>query len=57
MKILDAGKSKMVIVNKRTMNPGYAGIQNQLFSAPNTSMLFGDAKEVLQKLITEIKAI
>ena len=57
MKILDVGKSKMVIVNKRTMKPGYAGIQNQLFSAPNTSMLFGDAKEVLQKLITEIKAI
>jgi NAD(P) transhydrogenase subunit beta len=39
------------------MKPGYAGIQNQLFSQPNTSMLFGDAKEVLQKLITEIKAI
>jgi NAD(P) transhydrogenase subunit beta len=57
MKILDVYKSKMVIVNKRTMSPGYAGIQNQLFSAPNTSMLFGDAKEVLQKLITEIKAI
>jgi NAD(P) transhydrogenase subunit beta len=57
MKILDVYKSKMVIVNKRTMKPGYAGIQNQLFSAPNTSMLFGDAKEVLQKLITEIKAI
>jgi NAD(P) transhydrogenase subunit beta len=57
MKILDVYKSKMVIVNKRTMKPGYAGIQNQLFSAPNTSMLFGDAKEVLQKLITEIKVI
>jgi NAD(P) transhydrogenase subunit beta len=57
MKILDVYKSKMVIINKRTMNPGYAGIQNQLFSAPNSSMLFGDAKEVLQKLITEIKAI
>jgi len=57
MKILDVGKSKLVIVNKRTMKPGYAGIQNQLFSAPNTSMLFGDAKDVLQKLIVEIKAI
>jgi NAD(P) transhydrogenase subunit beta len=57
MKILDVYKSKMVIVNKRTMKPGYAGIQNQLFSTLNTSMLFGDAKEVLQKLITEIKAI
>jgi len=57
MKILDVGLSKMVIVNKRTMQPGYAGIQNQLFSAPNTSMLFGDAKDVLQKLITEIKTL
>ena len=57
MKILDVSFSKMVIVNKRTMKPGYAGIQNQLFSQPNTSMLFGDAKDVLQKLITEIKAL
>lgn len=57
MKILDVSLSKMVIVNKRTMKPGYAGIQNQLFSQPNTSMLFGDAKDVLQKLITEIKAL
>jgi len=57
MKILDVGKAKLVIVNKRTMKPGYAGIQNQLFSQPNTSMLFGDGKNVLQQLITEIKAI
>jgi NAD(P) transhydrogenase subunit beta len=57
MKILDVGLSKMVIVNKRTMKPGYAGIANQLFSQPNTSMLFGDAKDVLQKLITEIKSL
>jgi NAD(P) transhydrogenase subunit beta len=57
MKILDVGLSKMVIVNKRTMKPGYAGIQNQLFSQPNTNMLFGDAKDVLQKLITEIKTL
>jgi NAD(P) transhydrogenase subunit beta len=57
MKILDVGKAKLVIVNKRTMKPGYAGIQNQLFSQPNTSMLFGDAKDVLQQLIEGIKAI
>ncbi|RKR80340.1 NAD/NADP transhydrogenase beta subunit [Mucilaginibacter gracilis] len=57
MKILDVGLSKMVVVNKRTMKPGYAGIQNQLFSQPNTNMLFGDAKDVLQKLITEIKGM
>lgn len=57
MEILKVGLSKMVIVNKRSMKPGYAGIQNQLFSQQNTSMLFGDAKEVLQNLITEIKAL
>jgi NAD(P) transhydrogenase subunit beta len=57
MKILDVGKAKLVIVNKRTMKPGYAGIQNQLFSQANTSMLFGDAKDVLQQLIAAIKAI
>jgi len=57
MKILDVGKAKLVIVNKRTMKPGYASIQNQLFSQANTSMLFGDAKDVLQQLIAAIKAI
>jgi NAD(P) transhydrogenase subunit beta len=57
MKILEVWKAKMVIVNKRSMRPGYAGIENDLFSEPNTSMLFGDAKEVLQGLITEIKTL
>ncbi len=57
MKILEVWKAKMVIVNKRSMRPGYAGIENPLFSEPNTSMLFGDAKEVLQQLITEIKTL
>ncbi len=57
MPILEVGKAKMVIVNKRSMRPGYAGIDNQLFFQPNTSMLFGDAKEALQQLITQIKAL
>jgi NAD(P) transhydrogenase subunit beta len=57
MKVLEVWKAKMVIVNKRSMRPGYAGIENPLFSEPNTSMLFGDAKEVLQQLITEIKTL
>jgi NAD(P) transhydrogenase subunit beta len=39
------------------MKPGYAGIENQLFFQPRTSMLFGDAKKVLQDLIGEIKNI
>jgi NAD(P) transhydrogenase subunit alpha len=41
-----------VIINKRSIRPGYAGIENQLFFLPNTSMLFGNARDVLQQLIT-----
>jgi H+-translocating NAD(P) transhydrogenase subunit beta len=55
MPILDVELAKMVIVNKRSMKPGYAGIENDLFFQPKTSMLFGDAKKVLQDLIAEIK--
>lgn len=55
MPILDVEEAKMVIVNKRSMKPGYAGIENALFFQPKTSMLFGDAKKVLQDLIGEIK--
>lgn len=57
MPILDVELAKMVIVNKRSMKPGYAGIENDLFFQPKTSMLFGDAKKVLQDLIAEIKAM
>lgn len=55
MPILDVELAKNVIVNKRSMKPGYAGIENDLFFRPKTSMLFGDAKKVLQDLIGEIK--
>lgn len=55
MPILDVELAKTVIVNKRSMKPGYAGIENDLFFRPKTSMLFGDAKKVLQDLITEVK--
>jgi NAD(P) transhydrogenase subunit beta len=55
MPILDVELAKTVIVNKRSMKPGYAGIENDLFYRPKTSMLFGDAKKVLQDLIAEIK--
>jgi NAD(P) transhydrogenase subunit beta len=55
MPILDVELSKNIIVNKRSMKPGYAGIENDLFFRPKTSMLFGDAKKVIQDLIAEIK--
>ena len=55
MPILEVELAKNVIVNKRSMKPGYAGIENELFYRPKSSMLFGDAKKVLQDLISEIK--
>jgi len=57
MPILDVELAKTVIVNKRSMKPGYAGIENELFFKPKTSMLFGDAKKVLQDLCSEIKNV
>ncbi|MBC7937900.1 MAG: NAD(P)(+) transhydrogenase (Re/Si-specific) subunit beta [Rhizobacter sp.] len=57
MPILEVEQAKTVIVNKRSMKPGYAGIENELFFQPKTSMLFGDAKKVLQDLCAEVKAI
>jgi NAD(P) transhydrogenase subunit beta len=57
MPILDVEKAKHVIVLKRSMNPGYAGIQNQLFFGERTRMLFGDAKSSLSKLIEEMNNV
>jgi NAD(P) transhydrogenase subunit beta len=56
MPILDADKAKSVIVLKRGMAAGFAGIENALFNAPATSMLFGDAKSSLVKLVSEVKS-
>ena len=55
MPILEVELAKNCIVNKRSMKPGYAGIENELFFQPKTSMLFGDAKKVLEAISTEIK--
>ena len=55
MPILDADKAKHVIVLKRGMAAGFAGIENALFHAPATSMLFGDAKTSLMALVSEVK--
>jgi len=57
MPILEVEEAKHVIVNKRSMKPGYAGIENQLFFQPKTSMLFGDAKKALQDLLAEVRNI
>ena len=55
MPILNVDKSKTVMVNKRTMNPGFAGIQNELFGFDNTIMVFGDAKAMLTDLLKDLK--
>jgi NAD(P) transhydrogenase subunit beta len=57
MPILEVENATHVIVNKRSMKPGYAGIENALFYQPKTSMLFGDAKKVLQDLVSELKGM
>ncbi len=57
MPVLEVELAKTVIVNKRSMKPGYAGIENELFFHPKTSMLFGDAKKVLQDLNAELKNV
>ena len=56
MPILDVDKAASVIVMKRSMNPGFAGIDNELYLDPRTTMLFGDAKESVVKLIGAVKA-
>lgn len=57
MPVLQVWKAKMVVVVKRSMSSGYAGIDNPLFYHDKTRMLFGDAKKVLQDLIHEVKAL
>lgn len=55
MPVIEVWKAKQVIVFKRSMSPGYAGIQNPLFFKENTKMLFGDASSSLKKIIDEVK--
>jgi len=56
MPVLDVEDSDNVIIIKRSMRSGYAGIQNELFFYDNTKMLFGDAKEVIQQLVSDVRA-
>jgi H+-translocating NAD(P) transhydrogenase subunit beta len=55
MPIIDADKAKTVFVVKRSMNPGFAGIENELFYGDNTLMLFGDAKAMLTSVVQALK--
>lgn len=55
MPILNADKARTVIVSKRSMGKGYAGIENELFGYPNCLMLFGDAKQTITKVVGELK--
>jgi NAD(P) transhydrogenase subunit beta len=55
MPILNVDQAQAVVVLKRSMNPGFAGIENPLFYNPKTVMLFGDAKDSIDKLIEDVK--
>ncbi|MEO5798558.1 MAG: NAD(P)(+) transhydrogenase (Re/Si-specific) subunit beta [Gemmatimonadales bacterium] len=57
MPILNADRARSILVLKRGMSAGFAGIENELFYDPKTAMLFGDAKASLTKLVAEIKAL
>ncbi len=55
MPVLNVSEAQSVIVNKRSLSPGFSGIANPLFAMENTSMLFGDAKESMQQLVNQYK--
>ena len=57
MPILHANQARQVIFMKRSMRPGFAGIENELLFEPTTSLLFGDAKDTMGKLLAEVKAL
>jgi proton-translocating NAD(P)+ transhydrogenase subunit beta len=57
MPILNADQAKAVVFLKRSMRPGFAGIENELLFEPQTTLLFGDAKDTLSKVLTAVKAL
>jgi NAD(P) transhydrogenase subunit beta len=57
MPILNVDQAQQVVVLKRSMNPGFAGIENPLFLNPKTVMLFGDAKESVERLVASVKTL
>jgi len=56
MPIIRADQAKNIVFLKRSMRPGFAGIDNELLFDPKTTMLFGDAKDTLTKLVSAVKA-
>jgi NAD(P) transhydrogenase subunit beta len=57
MPILNVDEARSIIVLKRSMNPGFAGIENELYYDPKTTMLFGDAKSSVNTVAEELKAL
>jgi len=57
MPILEVNQSESVIVLKRSMNPGFAGIDNELYYDPKTQMLFGDAKASVSEIVAEVQGL
>jgi H+-translocating NAD(P) transhydrogenase subunit beta len=57
MPILEVDRARQVIVLKRSMKPGFAGIDNDLYLSPTMSMLFGDAKASLTRLVAEVSQL
>jgi H+-translocating NAD(P) transhydrogenase subunit beta len=57
MPILHANRARQVVFMKRSMRPGFAGIENELLYEPTTTLLFGDAKDTMSKLLAELKAL
>jgi len=55
MPVINVDEARTCIVMKRSLNPGFAGVDNPLFFKPNTRMLFGDAKQSLSALVAEFK--
>jgi NAD(P) transhydrogenase subunit beta len=57
MPTLNVDHAKSIIVLQRSMTAGYSGVENELFYHPHTTMLFGDAKKSIEKLVAEVKAL
>ena len=57
MPILEVGQAQQVVFLKRSMRPGFAGIENELLHDPRTTLLFGDAKESLTKVVNSVKSL